>query len=118
MITNSQLNGQGLQQFRVLAEKVEPPLEDGQPVINPIQHAIHAQQEMMNIGLRDSGESSSYPHSVMRLQVQATQQSGDENRATPVAVTPPQDAHSHHEYQKSGVSKITSAALRLQREQE
>jgi len=118
MIANSRLSGQGLKQFKVLVEMAEPPLEDSQPVINPIQHAIHAQQEMMNIGLRDSGESSSYPHSVMRLQAQATHKSGDEKRATPVAVTPPQAVHSHNEYQEARVSEITSAALKLQHEQE
>lgn len=117
MITNSQLHDQGRQQSRMLTEKAELPLEDDQLVINSIQQAIHAQREMMNIGLRDSGESSSHPHSIKQLHVEASQQNEDENRAISVAAMPPQDAHSRHEYQKSGVSKAKSAALRLQDEQ-
>ena len=118
MIVNSKLNGQRPQQSKMLAEQVDLPLEDGQQVINPIKHAIHAQQEMMNIGLRDSGESSSHLHSMMQLQVQATEQNEDGRRAMPVAATPPQDAYGHHGYQKSGMSKMTNASLKPHHEQE
>lgn len=118
MIVDSQLNGRRPQRSDVLVEQADLPLEDGQQVINPIEHAIHAQQEMMNIGLRDSGESSSHLHSMMRSRVQATKQDEDGRRAMPVAAALPQDAYGHHGHQKSGVSKRTNASLKPQHEQE